>query len=241
MGQSSPIMKPETAGITAIWAGKIANQFGKTIRFGLVLSSLFLFLAGCSKPDGVPYYHTPDFTPIWTTDQNRIDTLHAVLPFRFTDQFGDTITQENVENSVYLTNFFFTACPSICPKMMETVRIVYRKYRGNPAVKFLSHSVTPERDSISVLKKYAERKRIDGHQWHLLTGQRKSINTIARLSYFIEKEQGFLKDSAQFLHTENLILVDQRGHIRGLYNGTLAVEADRIIHDIGILLNEQNR
>ncbi|WP_185731321.1 SCO family protein [Larkinella rosea] len=205
----------------------------------MFLSSLLV--TGCSKPDGVPYYHTPDFTPIWTTDQNRIDTLHTVLPFRFTDQSGETITENDVENSVYLTNFFFTACPSICPKMMETVRIVYQKYRGNPAVKFLSHSVTPERDSVSVLKKYAGRKGIDGQQWHLLTGKRKSINTIARLSYFIEKEQGFLNGSAQFLHTENLILVDQRGHIRGLYNGTVAVEADRIIQDIDLLLNEQNR
>ncbi|GAB3932633.1 SCO family protein [Larkinella terrae] len=221
-------------------AGKTADRFGKTIRFGLLLSS-WLLLAGCSKPDAVPYYHTPDFTPIWTQDQNRIDTLHTVLPFRFTDQFGNAFTQEDVENSVYLTNFFFTACPSVCPKMMETVRLVYNQYRGNPAVKFLSHSVTPERDSVSVLKKYADRKGIDGQQWHLLTGKRKSINAIARLSYFIEKEQGFLKDSAQFLHTENLILVDQRGHIRGLYNGTLAVEADRIIHDIDILLQEQNR
>ncbi|GAB3911691.1 hypothetical protein GCM10028803_53740 [Larkinella knui] len=210
------------------------------IRLGLLLSSLLL-LAGCSKPDGVPYYHTPDFTPIWTADQNRIDTLHTVFPFRLVDQFGDTITERTVGNTVYLANFFFTACPSICPKMMETVRVVYDRYRGNPAVQFLSHSVTPERDSVRVLQNYAHRKGISGHQWHLVTGKRKSINTVARLSYFVEKEQGFLADSAQFLHTENLILVDHQGHIRGLYNGTLAVEADRIIHDIDLLLKERNR
>jgi protein SCO1/2 len=108
-------------------------------------------------------------------------------------------------------------------------------------VQFLSHSVTPERDNVSVLKKYADRKGIKGHQWHLLTGQRKSVNALARRSYFVEQEQGFSKSASQFLHTENLILVDQLGHIRGLYNGTLAVEADRIIHDIDLLLNEQNR
>ncbi|WP_165841022.1 SCO family protein [Larkinella punicea] len=229
-------MTPETAGITGILAGKTASRVGRTIRFGGLLSSLWL--AGCSKPDGVPYYHTADFTPIWTTNQNQIDTLHTVFPFRLTDQFGDTITEQTVANTVYLTNFFFTACPSICPKMMETVRVVYDHYQGNPAVKFLSHSVTPERDSVAVLKQYADRKGIGGHQWHLVTGKRKSINTVARLSYFVEKEQGFLADSARFLHSENLILVDQRGHIRGLYNGTLAVEADRIIQDIDWLLKE---
>ncbi|RYZ50597.1 MAG: SCO family protein [Sphingobacteriales bacterium] len=220
--------------------GTLAGSIGRTIRLGWLLSSLCL--AGCSKPEGVPYYHTADFTPILTTDQNQIDTLHTVFPFRLTDQFGDTITEQTVANTVYLTNFFFTACPSICPKMMETMRVVYDHYRGNPAVQFLSHSVTPERDSVPVLKQYAERKSIVWHQWHLLTGKRKSINTVARLSYFVEKEQGFLADSARFLHAENLILVDQRGHIRGLFNGTLAVEADRIIQDIDWLLTEnQNR
>jgi protein SCO1/2 len=186
----------------------------------------------------VPYYNTPEFTPIWTTDKNITDTLHVISNFRFTDQNGDVISNQSFTNKIYLTDFFFTRCPSICPKMTATMKAVYEHYKNNPQVFFLSHSVTPEIDSVAVLKKYAVSKSVDNNQWHFVTGNKNDIYTIARKSYFVEQQQGLSYDSTQFLHTENLILIDKKGHIRGLYNGTLPVEIPRIIDDINSLLNE---
>ena len=186
----------------------------------------------------VPYYNTPDFTPVWTTDKSITDTLHVISNFHFIDQNGDTISNINFKNKIYIADFFFTHCPSICPKMTATIKAVYEHYKNNLRVAFLSHSVTPEIDNVSVLKKYAISNGVDNDQWHFVTGNKNDIYTIARKSYFAEQQLGFSYDSTQFLHTENLILIDKNGHIRGLYNGTLPAEIPRIIEDIDLLLQE---
>lgn len=213
----------------------------------MILLLLLVNLYGCNQPQNkltdtnkskVPYYNGPDFTPIWTTDKNVIDTLHFISNFNFVDQNDDTVSNGTLRNKIYLTDFFFTRCPSICPKMTATMKAIYGNYKNNPQVAFLSHSVTPEIDSVPVLKKYALSKGVDNNQWHFVTGKKNDIYIIARKSYFVEQQQGFSYDSTQFLHTENLILIDKKGHIRGLYNGTLAAEIPRITEDINSLLNE---
>jgi protein SCO1 len=224
-----------------ISAKKIAGLYGK-----MILLLLLVNLCSCELQQNkltdinkskVPYYNTPEFTPIWTTDKNVIDTLHIISNFIFIDQDGDTISSGTLRNKIYLTDFFFTRCPSICPKMTATMKSVYEHYKNNLQVAFVSHSVTPEIDSVPVLKKYALSKGVDNDQWHFVTGNRNVIYTIARKSYFVEQQQGFSYDSTQFLHTENLILIDKKGHIRGLYNGTLPAEIPRIIEDMNSLLN----
>ncbi len=187
----------------------------------------------------VPYYATPDFTPIWTTDKVRIDTIRRVGAFRFTDQFGNIITQDSVQNTVHLVNFFFTSCPGICPTMTTNLKQVYKAYRGKKAVKFLSHSVTPDIDTTPLLLKYSMKYGITGHQWHFLRGTQEEIYNIARRGYFIEETEGYSKDSKEFIHSENIVLVDKHGRLRGIYNGTLRAEIPRMIDDINELLREE--
>jgi protein SCO1 len=187
----------------------------------------------------VPYYATPDFTPIWTTGKAIIDTIRTVGAFRLTDQHEHIITQDSVRNTVHLVNFFFTSCPGICPTMTTNIKQVYEMYRGNTRVKFLSHSVTPDIDTAPLLRKYAAKYGISGHQWHFLRGKKDEIYRLARMGYFIEEEAGYSKDSKEFLHSENIILVDKHGRLRGIYNGTLRAEIPRMIEDIGELLREE--
>lgn len=184
----------------------------------------------------LPYYDGPDFTPIWNPE--KIDTLHRVAPFHFVDQRGQDLTESDVANKVYLVNFFFTSCSSICPKMMRNMEKVQSHFAGNHEVAFISHTVMPWMDSVSVLNTYAQNFNVISDQWYLVTGVKSEIYNLARTSYFVEEEPGYTKDSTEFLHTEHFVLVDKKGHLRGLYNGTVELEMTRIIEDINLLLQE---
>ena len=234
-----PIMKPATGATMAISARNIAKAFlSKTVLL-CTISIAFFFSSCTDKENIVPYYNGPSFTPLWTGSKAVKDTLHTIAPFSFTDQYGNIVTNKTFANKIYVADFFFTVCPGICPKMTENMKTVYEHYKNNPDVLFISHSVTPERDSVPVLKKYALDKGITTDQWHFVTGKKNEIYTLARRSYFVEQLMGFSKDSTEFLHTENFILVDKHGHIRGLFNGTLATEPARMIADIDELLKEE--
>ncbi len=186
----------------------------------------------------LPYYHTADFSPIWAAERNsNTDTLHTIDRFRFVDQNGDTVSNETFRSKIYVANFFFTLCPSICPKMTFHLQKVADEFKRNPDVLFISHSVTPKIDSVSRLRDYAREHNIDARQWHLITGDQNEIYTLARQSYFVEEEIGLNKQN-EFLHTEHFVLIDRNGHIRGLYNGTLELDAMRLIDDIKLLLAE---
>lgn len=207
----------------------------------MCITSLLLSLAACQtevKPN-VPYYTDASFTPHWEVQAGKETQAHKIGNFCFTDQYGQAFGSREVNGKIYLANFFFTSCKGICPKMYSTMNEVYRHFDGNPAVLFLSHSVTPEMDSVPRLMQYAREHHITGKQWHLLTGNTKAIYDMARQNYFIEATEGLDKTATEFLHTENLVLIDRHGRIRGLYNGTLATEAPRIIEDINSLLAEK--
>ena len=210
----------------------------KKVYLLLLLTSLWI-ASSCTKKEtltSLPYYNSADFTPEWIekSDPNYQD-IHTIDAFSLTNQDGETIENASLEGSIYVADFFFTICPSICPKMTSNLSRIQKSFSAEQ-VKIVSYSVMPWADSVSVLKNYAEVKDINSEQWHLLTGDTEAIYKLARQSFFAEKEIGLNKSSDEFLHTENFILVDTKGRIRGVYNGTLPIEMTRLQQDIETLL-----
>ncbi|RSK42191.1 SCO family protein [Hymenobacter perfusus] len=188
----------------------------------------------------LPFYHDATFTPHWyAPGQPPADTLHVVGPFRFTDQRGQTVTNATLAGHVYLANFFFTECPGICPRMNDNLAQVLRHFAPESGLRIVSYSVMPEHDQESVLRAYAGSRRIDGTRWHLLTGRKTAIYQLARAQYFADQSLTPAADTSRFLHTEHVVLVDRNGHLRGLYNGTLLLDAERMQEDIALLLKEK--
>ncbi len=208
----------------------------------IMIAALFVFSA-CSQnktqKQGLPYFDTPDFTPTWP-DKNTeaFQKLHTIPDFTFTDQYGQGISNKTTANKIYVADFFFTRCGNICPVMTDNMNKVSAAFAADNNVMILSHSVTPELDNVNVLKTYAERKHITNPNWHLLTGDKQLIYTLARRGYFADDAVGYNKDVSQFLHTENFILVDKHGRIRGVYNGTVPFEVENLIRHIKILKQE---
>jgi protein SCO1/2 len=144
---------------------------------------------------------------------------HTIADFAFTNQNGKIVTQKDYEGKIYVADFFFTTCGSICPKMTNNMVWLQNQIKNNPKVMLLSHSVTPDIDSVSVLKKYALKKGVIDSKWNLVTGNKKDIYYIARKSYLAVKT-GKPSEMYDMVHTENFILVDSKRRIRGFYDGT---------------------
>jgi protein SCO1 len=213
------------------------------IRF--IKNSFFFACLGCvgctqTRDTGtLPFFNRPDFTPEWIdVNSPEFNRIHTIPSFSFTDQDGREITEKTVAGKIYVANFMFTSCVSICPLMTANMNRLQAKFLNDPDVILLSHSVLPDADSVATLKKYAERKGINSTKWHLLTGNRDSIYAIAKKQYFAGDSIGFYGNQRDFLHTENFILVDRHRRIRGVYNGTVWFEMERIIEDIDILKEE---
>jgi protein SCO1 len=197
---------------------------------------IIAFMISACDHDKLPFYQSADFTPLWEGESNFLaDTLHSVAPFSFTDQDGNIVNKESLKGKVYVANFIFTSCPGICPKMTNNLKKVQETFAGDPDVLILSHSVMPWADSVPRLKAFSELHQLDDARWKLLTGNRNDIYELARTSYFAEEVAGFSRDSTDFIHTEHCLLVDANGHLRGLYNGTLVLEIDRLIEDLRVL------
>ncbi len=186
----------------------------------------------------LPYYHTPDFTPLWLTEKAQLDTLHKLSNFSFLNQNGEKITQETFKGKIHVMNCFFTICPSLCPRLMTSMKVVQDEFKNDPKVLIASYSVMPQRDSVSVLRNYANVHKIQDNKWQLLTGNKKEIYDIARHSYYADENIGVQKGENDFLHTENFILIDKNLHIRGVYNGTLQLEIEQLVKDIKELEKE---
>lgn len=143
---------------------------------------------------------------------------HKIAPFAFTNQNGKKITNKEYDGKIYVADFFFTTCQTICPKMTDNMVWLQDKIKNNSKVKLLSHSVFPNEDTVEVLKKYAKEKGVIDEKWNLVTGDQKEIYKIARQSYLVVKT-GKPEELYDMVHTENFVLVDQKGRIRGFYNG----------------------
>lgn len=192
-----------------------------------------------SRVVSLPYYKDASFTPHWLpTNSAKTNAFHSIPDFKLVNQLGDTISHATFENSIYVTDFFFTVCPGICPKMTDNMLILQEAFLEDEEVRFLSHSATPKRDSVSVLREYANNKGIIANKWHLATGDRAEIYDLGRNHYFIEENLGLEKDDDDFLHTENFLLIDKNKRIRGIYNGLNKSAITQLIADIKTLKKE---
>jgi len=199
---------------------------------------LFMILIGCeSSTKQLPIYNPSNFNPeLVDPSLHEITENHTVTDFNLINQNGDTITQDNYKGKIYIADFFFTSCGTICPIMTNNIAKLQEEFINDDEVMFLSLSVTPEIDNVQVLKEYAINKGVIDFKWNITTGNKKHIYNLARKSYFavVEQGDGGLQD---FIHTPNFILVDKDKHIRGIYDGTKDKELQRIVKDIKILLN----
>jgi len=180
----------------------------------------------------LPYFNTPDFTPEW--DEGR----HRIPDFSFVNQNGEIITNKTYEGKIYVADFFFTSCPGICPKLTKNMNILQDTYLNDSDVMLLSHTVMPWKDTVELLNIYGVDHNIESHKWNLVTGEKDALYTIARTGYFADQEYTRTQDEDDFIHTENFILVDKNGYIRGVYNGTLEVDVNRLKRHISILKKE---
>lgn len=187
----------------------------------------------------LPFYKDESFTPYWLTPNTEEERqFHKIPDFKLINQLGDTITSKTFQNKIYITDFFFTSCPGICPQMTSNMYKLQEIFINDNEVMLLSHSVTPSKDSVAVLKRYADRNGVLANKWHLVTGQRAEIYNLGRLHYFVENDLGEKNDINDFLHTENFLLIDKNKHIRGIYNGLNSASIRQLITDVKTLQNE---
>lgn len=189
--------------------------------------------------NALPYYADATLTPRWAVDARELDSAHAIGAFRLVDQHGNAATRSTVDGKVYVASFFYSACKTLCPAIREQLARVHAAYAGDSSVMILSHSVTPEADGIAALAHYSHVNGIDDQQWRLLTGSRAEIERLAREKYFVELADTTGNTNGWLRHTETLVLVDGRGHIRGVYDGSLAFEVSQLIADIRTLKDER--
>ena len=185
----------------------------------------------------LPIYNPSDFnSELVDKNLQKKSENHTVADFKLINQNGKIITQEDYKNKIYVVDFFFTSCPSICPVMTNNMVKIQNEFINNNEIMLLSLSVTPEIDSVPILRKYADDKGVLDSKWNITTGDKKHIYELARKSYFavVEQGDGGLQD---FIHTPNFILVDTKKQMRGIYNGTDPKEILRLINDIKILSN----
>lgn len=168
----------------------------------------------------------------------HVKKYHTIADFSLINQNGKTVTQDTYNNKIYIADFFFTTCQTICPIMTDNMVILQNKLKQDPDVMLLSHTVTPEIDSVAQLKNYALNKGVLDSKWNLVTGDKKEIYQLARKSYLAVKSNGE-GGKYDMIHTENFILVDQKKRIRGYYDGTLEEDIESLLNDIDILKKEQ--
>ena len=210
-----------------------------------LLAFLAIFLAAVvagyfilRPPDVLPVYHPDQLDPrLVEPDVRKQRGVHHIMDFTLTDHLGQPFTLDSVGARIIVADFFFTTCPTICPKMTEQLGRVQEAFRHEDRLMLLSHTVTPEIDTVEVLARYAAEKGADPARWRFLTGPRKVIYALARRSYFACLDEGD-GDMQDFVHTENFVLVDPQRRLRGFYDGTDPKDVDRLIKDIRKLLRE---
>ena len=200
---------------------------------------IFLFFQALKPKKTLPIYNPADVNPeLVDSTVQYIQKYHTIADFSFTNQNGKTITQKDYEGKIYVADFFFTTCGSICPIMTTNMLDIQKAFAANPKVMMLSHTVLPETDSVPVLKAYAKKKGVNDAKWNLVTGDKKEIYAMARKSYLAVK-LGKPSELYDMVHTENFILVDTKRRVRGFYDGTKKEEIERLVQDIRWLLTQE--
>lgn len=209
------------------------------IAFGILCIIIFLAIYKLSIPrKTLPVFTPRDVNPeLVDSTVQHIGYNHIIADFAFTNQNGQIVTQKDYEDKIYVADFFFTTCQTICPKMTTNMVWLQDQIKDNPEVKLLSFSVTPDIDSVPVLKEYAKEKGVLDSKWNLVTGNKKDIYYLARKSYLVVKT-GKPEDMYDMVHTENFVLVDQKKRIRGFYDGTKKEDIQKLSEDINFLCSE---
>jgi len=220
--------------------------FGFFLLFSIITIALFYSVLKPKK--SLPIYNPSDINPeLVDSTVQYIAKNHTIADFKFTNQNGKTITQKDYQGKIYVADFFFTTCPTICPKMTNNMIWLQNQIKNNSKVMLLSHSVTPDIDSVPVLKKYALEKGVIDSKWNLVTGDKRAIYYIARKSYLAVKT-GKPEELYDMVHTENFVLVDSKKRIRGFYDGTNLdgptesgiKNVKQLLEDILFLCSEEN-
>ena len=186
----------------------------------------------------LPVYYPKGIKKTLVDGKEKTDSLyHTIPPFRFINQDGDTVTEKNFNAKIYVADFFFTTCPTICPKMMSQMSRVNLAEQNKNDFLILSHSVNPENDSVAVLAEYAMRIHADAKKWMIVTGKKKDIYDIAMDGYKLPLSED-PREPGGFLHSSLFVLVDKEKRIRGYYDGTDSTDVNKLITDIHILYSE---
>ena len=202
----------------------------------LLIPVLFIGWYFASQKEGSPIRYLSYFGPK-TYGEVKDTVYHSIPDFEFIDQDDRKIDQKSMEGKIYVAEYFFTTCKSICPVMNDNLKRVYKEFRNRKDFLILSHTVDPETDSVPVLKQYADAHGVNDDRWKFVTGDKKKLYEIARKGYLLNAEEGNGGEE-DFIHTQNFALIDKEHHIRGFYDGTDSLEINRMIQDIRILLNE---
>ena len=188
----------------------------------------------------LPIYNPSDLNPaVVDDDLERVGRGHRIGDFDLVDQWGNKADSSLLQGKIYVADFFFTTCPTICIDMGANFQRIQKTYKDEDRFHLVSHTVMPEIDTVEVMHAYGERMGAIKGKWHLLTGEKRELYRMARREYFAVMEQGTSFDEHDFIHTENVILVDEKKRIRGFYDGTSDLDIDRLIGDIQILLDRK--
>jgi len=210
----------------------------------LILYAAFgtlLFGAACTQEKKLPILGDREAKISKDANGNeKIDTVYKTIPdFKFLNQDSVEVTQATFNNKIYVTDFFFTSCTTICPVMHRNMKTIYDKYKGNPEVMFLSHTIDFKYDKPSVLKKYAQKLGVDVPQWQFLYGDKKEVYGLAEKDYLVAVQEDNAATDG-YVHQGYLILIDKHKRIRGAYDGTKTEEVEKLKSDMDILLAEKN-
>ena len=188
--------------------------------------------------DDLPIYQPSQLNPALVDPSAMREENHRILDFNLVNHLGDTVTLADVQGQILVVDFFFTRCATICPLMTKNLQRIHDRLGPDAPVQLMSHSVTPVADSVSVLASYADKHGADPDLWWFLTGEKSEIYTLARKSYFscLDEGDGGFQD---FVHTENIVLVDDQGRLRGFYDGTDSKAMSQLFSDLEFLLEKK--
>ncbi len=212
-------------------------KFFALVLFLLSVVIVFIIYSILKPKEILPVFQPANVnTEMVDSTLQHIKIYHTIADFSLTNQNGETVTQKNYDGKIYIADFFFTTCQTICPVMTEHMVEIQKKFLNDPQVLLLSHTVMPEIDTTEVLKKYALEKGVNDSKWNLVTGDKKQIYDLARKSYLAAKDIPYTE--FELIHTENFVLIDAQKRIRGFYDGTDPKAIEKLMEDIEILKNE---
>lgn len=203
-----------------------------SFKIGFIAVLFSLCIVGCKEQERqLPFLGTPEIS--------GNDTIYPVIePFSFINQDSNVVTNATFQDKIYVADFIFLSCPTICPMMNQEMKKVYNHFKDNKDVLFLSHTIDPKNDSVSHLKMYANSLKVDQAKWHFVTGKEVEIHRMAEESYY---SIAYADSTAPggFAHSGGFLLIDKKRHIRGVYDGTDAAKTKELIRDIELLLQEK--